>query len=160
MDKIDIRYAEEKDSLLLLGFIRELAEYEKLLDKVEITEEQLIEDLFRLKRAYAFILFENNKPAGFALYYYTYSTFAGRPGLYLEDLFVKPEYRKRGYGKKLLAFLAKEAIRNNCFRVDWSVLNWNKPSIEFYKSIGADKIQDWLVFRLPEENFNELGNLV
>lgn len=144
-----IRTATESDLPLILTFIRALAVYERLEDRVVATEEVLRESLFGA-RPYAETLIaeDDGKPVGFAIFFHNFSTFIGRPGIYLEDLFVNPEARGRGYGKALLARLAAIAKERNCGRLEWSVLDWNEPSINFYKSLGAVPLDDWTMFRV------------
>ena len=144
-----IRTATESDLPLILTFIRALAVYERLEDRVVATEEVLRESLFGA-RPYAETLIaeDDGKPVGFAIFFHNFSTFIGRPGIYLEDLFVNPEARGRGYGKALLARLAAIAKERNCGRLEWSVLDWNEPSIRFYKSLGAVPLDDWTMFRV------------
>jgi GNAT superfamily N-acetyltransferase len=153
-----IREATEADVPLILRFIRDLAVYEKLEHKVVTTEAVLRQTLFGNPR-FAEVVFavEEGVQAGFALFFHNYSTFLGQPGIYLEDLFVKPEYRGRGIGKALLAHLAKLAKERGCGRVEWAVLDWNTPSIEFYKSIGAAPLSDWIIFRLTGEAMEKLA---
>lgn len=154
-----IRFAREEDVPLILQFIRGLAEYERLLDKVVATEELLTQTLFGERRVAEVILgFEQEEPAAFALFFHNYSTFLGRPGIYLEDLFVKPEYRRKGYGKIMLARLAAIAVERNCGRLEWSVLDWNTPAIDFYKSLGAIDLHDWTMFRLTGERLGRLAS--
>lgn len=149
-----IRNAQEKDIPLILTFIKELAEYEKLLDQVKVTEELLKESLFGERRFVEVLIAEyKGEPAGQALFFHNFSTFVGRPGIYLEDLYVRPHLRGKGIGKALLNSLINLAKERNCGRVEWAVLNWNTPSIEFYKSIGAKPMDDWIIFRLTEENY-------
>ena len=144
-----IRFATEEDVPLILRFIRELAEYEKLPHECIATEEAVRSTLFGEKRfAEVLIAEEANEPAGFALFFHNYSTFLAKPGIYLEDLYVRPEFRGRGYGKALLMRLAELARERNCGRLEWAVLNWNEPAIEFYKSLGARPMSEWTVFRL------------
>src|SRR4030067_2117279 len=133
-ENISLRFAKEKDIPVIYSLIKELAEYEKLLDKVTVTEERLKENLFG-KRNYAEVIIAelNGKPVGQALFFHNFSTFMGKPGIYLEDLFVKPEHRGRGHGKAMLAHLAPLAVQRGCGRVEWVVLDWNKPAIDFYK---------------------------
>lgn len=144
-----IRAATVEDVPLILQFIRDLAEYERLAHVVVATEERIRETLFG-DRHYAEVILgeEDGAPAGFALFFHNYSTFLGQAGIYLEDLFVKPEARGRGYGKALLARLAQLAVERNCGRVEWAVLNWNEPSINFYKALGAAPMDEWTVYRL------------
>jgi len=154
----NIRQATEPDVPLILQFIRDLAEYEKLLHVVMATEEFLRATLFGNPRfAEVLIAEEDGTAAGFALFFHNYSTFLAQPGIYLEDLFVKPEYRGRGYGKALLARLAQLARERNCGRVEWAVLDWNEPSINFYKSLGAKVMDEWHTFRLTGEALEKLA---
>ncbi len=152
-----IRFAEEDDSQLILDFIKGLAVYEKMLDQVEATEERIRESVFEKEQAEVIIAEENGEAVGFALFFHNYSTFLGRANLYLEDLFVIPEARGKGYGKKLLKKLAEIALDRGCKRVDWSCLDWNKSSIEFYKSIGAKALDEWTVYRLEGEPLKNLA---
>jgi GNAT superfamily N-acetyltransferase len=144
-----IRFAIEKDIPEILKFIRALAVYEKLEHECVVTEERLRDTLFG-ERKYAEVIFieENGIAAGFALFFHNYSTFLGKPGIYLEDLFVRPEFRGKGYGKRLLTYLAKLAVQRDCGRLEWAVLDWNKPSIDFYLSLGAKPMDEWIVQRL------------
>jgi GNAT superfamily N-acetyltransferase len=144
-----IRFATEADVPLILRFIRELAEYEKLPHECVATEEAVRSTLFGERRFAEVLIAESgSEPAGFALFFHNYSTFLAKPGIYLEDLYVRPEFRGRGYGKALLMRLTELARERNCGRVEWAVLNWNTPSIEFYKSLGARAMDEWTVFRL------------
>ncbi len=147
-----IRAASRPDVPLILEFIRGLAEYEKLLHEVEATAPQLERTLFpadgTAPAAHCILLFAGDVPAGFALYFFNYSTFLARPGLYLEDLFVKPAFRGRGFGKALLLHLARLANARGCGRMEWSVLDWNQPAIEFYESLGARRMREWQICRL------------
>ena len=153
-----IRIATEADVPLILKFIKALAEYERLADRVVATEQALRETLFGTPRfAEVLIAEEDHNPAGFALFFHNYSTFLGRPGIYLEDLFVNPEARGRGYGKALLAKLASIAKSRNCGRLEWAVLDWNKPSIDFYESLGAIPLNEWKVYRLIGEPLDRLA---
>lgn len=146
---IQIRSATAEDAGLLLRFIRELAEYEKLLDAVIATEEQIRRTLFgKCPAAEAVIATLDGEPAGFALYFFSYSTFLAKPGLYLEDLFVREELRRRGVGKALFLYLARLAVSRGCGRFEWSALDWNEPAIRFYKSMGAQGMSEWTTFRL------------
>lgn len=154
-----IRSATQEDIPLILYFIKELAEYERLAHKVVADEEKLRRTLFGNPRfAEVVIGEEDGEPAGFALFFHNYSTFLAAPGIYLEDLFVKPEYRGRGYGKALLAHLAKVARERQCGRVEWAVLEWNEPSINFYKSLGAVALDDWRIFRLTGNALDALAS--
>lgn len=158
MKNAKIREANEKDTLLILDFIKQLSIYEKLPNEVKATEEILHNSLFIEKRAKVIVAIEDGKEVGFALYFYNFSTFMGRPGLYLEDLFVLESHRGKGYGKMLLSYLANIAIKENCTRFEWIVLDWNTPSINFYKSFGAAPLEDWTVFRLEGEKLHNLAN--
>lgn len=158
MDSLIFRKAEEKDCKLILTFIRELADYEKLLDYVVATEEILHNSIFLEKKAQVVIAELNETPIGFALFFNNFSTFLGRPGLYLEDLYIKPEYRNRGYGKKLFEYLAHLAVENNWGRFEWWCLDWNKPSIEFYKKMGAVPMDEWTVYRIDGDNLKNLAS--
>jgi len=146
-----LRFAKIKDVPLILGFIKELAEYEKMSPDVVATEEGLRESLFERKMAEVIIGEYKNKPVGFALFFHNFSTFLGRPGIYLEDLYVKPEMREKGIGKVILSFLAKLAIDRKCGRLEWCCLDWNEPSLKFYKRLGAIPLEDWTVHRLSSE---------
>ena len=144
-----IRDADKTDCGLILSFIKELAEYEKLLHEVKATEEILHRSLFSNQPCARVIIGEfQGQPVGYALFFNNFSTFTGRPGIYLEDLYVSPLMRGKGFGKSLLAYLAKLAQEENYTRVEWSVLNWNEPSIQFYRSIGAIPMDGWTVQRL------------
>lgn len=148
MSTFEIRDAQPGDEALILGFITELAVYEKMLDQVIVTEGQLHDQLFIKEKSKCVLAFEDDQPVGFALYFYNFSTFVGKNGLYLEDLFVRPAFRGKGYGKQLLMHLLDIAKKENCGRMEWSVLDWNTPAIDFYKSIGAVAMDDWTVFRI------------
>ena len=145
------RFAQEKDTALILYFIKELAKYEKMLDDVVATEEILKEWIFEKGKAEVIFALEDGKEVGFALFFHNFSTFLGRSGLYLEDLFVKPEFRGKGYGKALLKKLAQIAVERGCGRFEWSCLDWNKPSIDVYLSLGAQPMEEWTVYRLTGE---------
>lgn len=142
------RCATEKDCALILQFIRGLAAYEKMSDQVVATEALLREWIFEKRAAEVLFVLEGDKEVGFALYFHNFSTFLGRGGIYLEDLFVLPEYRNKGYGKALLKKLAMIAAERGCGRLEWSCLDWNKPSIDFYLSMGAKAMDDWTTYRL------------
>jgi GNAT superfamily N-acetyltransferase len=153
-----IRAATESDVPLILQFIRDLAEYERLSHKVIATEERLRASLFGSPRFAEVIIGEEDGAAvGFALFFHNYSTFLAQPGIYLEDLFVKPDARGRGYGKALLARLAQLARERGCGRVEWAVLDWNAPSIAFYKALGAVPMDEWTVFRLTGDALEKLA---
>ena len=147
-----IRNAEKKDIPLILEFIQSLADYERLSHEVVATEQDLDTYLFGSKRVAEVILgYEGKVPVGFALFFHNFSTFLGKPGIYLEDLYVHEEYRGKGYGKSLLTYLAALAMERGCGRLEWAVLDWNEPSIEFYKSLGATLLNEWIVNRVSGE---------
>ena len=156
-DHILLRFAEEKDIDIILEFIRGLAEYEHLLDTVEIKEVDIKKYLFEKKLLEVVICEYDGIPAGFALFFHNFSTFLGRPGIFIEDLFVKPEFRGRGLGKILFSFLAQIAVERNCGRLEWACLNWNKPSIAFYKSQGAKAMDEWTIYRITGDGINKLA---
>ena len=157
MKEAEFRYAEEKDVELILYFIKELAEYEKMLDEVIATEDLLREWLFEKKKAEVIFVLEDNQEVGFALFFHNFSTFLGRAGIYLEDLYVKPEYRGKGYGKSLLKKLVKIAKERGCGRLEWWCLDWNKSSIDFYLSLGAKPMKDWTVYRISGSTLDNLA---
>lgn len=157
MEKIKYRYAEENDTGLILDFIKGLAQYEKMSDEVVATEALLKEWIFEKKKAEVIFALEGDIEVGFALFFHNFSTFLGRGGIYLEDLYVKPEYRSKGYGKGLLKILASIATERNCGRLEWSCLDWNKPSIDFYLSLGATPMQEWTVYRVTGDTLFELA---
>ena len=155
-----IRAATREDVPIILQLIRDLAEYERAPNEVTATEEQLVDVLFGKKPSAEVVLgFENNVPVGFAVFFQNFSTWLGRPGLYLEDLFVKPKDRGKGYGRALLVHLAKIARERGCGRMEWAVLDWNKPAIEFYRALGAVPMKEWTVFRLTGEEIAKVSNL-
>ena len=151
------RFAEERDTPLILDFIKKLADYEHLLDQVVADEATLADQLFQKKNAQVLFAMEDGKEVGFALFFHNFSTFLGRSGLYLEDLFVLPEYRGKGYGKAILQKLAAIAMERGCGRMEWWCLDWNAPSIGFYRSLGAETMSDWTVYRLAGETLKELA---
>lgn len=152
---MDFRFAEKKDANIILDFIQRLAEYEHMTDDVVATEELLQEWIFDRKKAEVLFALENGKEVGIALYFYNFSTFLGRAGIYLEDLFVLPEYRGKGYGKGLLKKLASIAVEQGCGRLEWSCLDWNQPSIDFYLSMQAEPLQEWTVYRLTGDTLRK-----
>lgn len=155
---MNIRTATEQDVPLILHFINALAEYERLADRVVATEEMVRRTLFGHPRFAEVLIAESDGDAlGFALFFHNYSTFLAQPGIYLEDLFVKPEARGRGIGKALLTRLAAIAKSRNCGRLEWAVLDWNQPSIDFYESLGAKALNEWKVYRLTGEALDELA---
>ena len=157
MENLNFRYATETDSALILEFIRELAKYENMLDEVVATEELLREWIFEKKKAEVIFALEDEKEVGFALFFHNFSTFLGRAGIYLEDLFVKPEYRGKGYDKGLLKKLAQIAKERGCGRLEWWCLDWNKPSIDFYLSLGAEPMDEWTTYRIAGETLDKLA---
>ncbi|MDX1699458.1 MAG: GNAT family N-acetyltransferase, partial [Melioribacteraceae bacterium] len=149
MSDFIIKRATKKDAHTVLKFIRHLSDYEKLSHEVIATEEDLIRNLLNDEsNAEAIIGYYKNIPISFAVYFYNFSTFLGKKGLYLEDIYVLPEYRGSGFGKKMLKYLAKIAIETDCGRFEWAVLDWNTPAIDFYKSIGAELKNEWVITRL------------
>ena len=158
MDKFTIRPATVADVPIILELIRALAEYERAPNDVVATEEILKETLFGKKpAAEVLLLFENKTAVGFAVFFHNFSTWIGRPGLYLEDLFVRPEHRGKGYGRALLMELAKIARERSCGRMEWAVLDWNEPAIQFYRKLGAKPLDEWTVFRLTRDGIAKLA---
>lgn len=155
--KLTFRQGEEKDTHLILTFIKGIAAYEKMSDQVAADEKTLKEEIFVNHRAEVIFAVLDGKEIGFALYFFNFSTFVGHSGLYLEDLFIFPEYRHCGYGKRILIELAKIARKHNCGRMDWVCLNWNQPSINFYESLGAKAQKEWLLFRLDKKGIDGLA---
>src|SRR6187399_358600 len=154
----EIRPARMEDVPVILELIRELATYERAPNEVTATEEQLVDVLFGEKPAAEVLLaFEKDTPVGFAVFFHNFSTWLGRPGLYLEDLFVKPEHRGKGYGRALLVDLARIAQERDCGRMEWAVLDWNEPAIQFYRKLGAKPMHEWTVFRLTPEEIRNLA---
>ena len=157
MNNFTIRQANINDVSTILSFIKALAEYEDMSDQVVATEELLKEWLFEKKKAEVLLAMEGDTAVGIALYFYNFSTFLGRAGIYLEDLFVKEEYRGKGYGKALLKELARIAVSQGCGRLEWCCLDWNQPSIDFYLSLGATSMDDWIQYRLTGDTLEELA---
>jgi GNAT superfamily N-acetyltransferase len=157
-DEITIRPAAVHEVPVILQFIRDLAQYEHLEHQVVATEAMLSEVLFG-PRPYAEVVFacRAGEPVGFALFFHNFSTFLGRPGIYLEDLFVRPQARGHGVGRRLLTWLAAEAVRRNCGRLEWSVLDWNEPSIRFYRNLGAVLMDEWKIFRVTGPALSQLA---
>lgn len=155
--KFSIRGATEKDIPLVLRFIKDLAEYEKLPHEVTATEDILRRNLFERKTAEVLLAFEGDEPVGFAVFFHNFSTFLGKPGIYLEDVFVRPEFRGRGYGKALMISLARLAKERDCGRFEFSVLDWNKPSLDFYRSLGAVAMDEWTVQRMSRDAIETLA---
>ncbi len=155
-----VRPATEADVPVLLAFIRELAEYEKLTHEVSAGEEQLRATLFGPRRfAEALLACADGQPVGFALFFHNYSTFLARPGLYLEDLYVQPSFRGRGFGRLLLTTVARIAVERGCGRFEWTVLDWNTPSIRFYESLGAEMKSDWRIMRVTGGALENMAKL-
>lgn len=151
------RFAEESDCRLVLSFIRGLADYEKMSDQVVATEELLREWIFEKRKAEVLFVCDDGKEVGFALFFHNFSTFLGRAGIYLEDLFVLPEYRGKGYGKALLKKLAQITAEHGCGRLEWACLDWNQPSIDFYRSLGALPMDEWTTYRLTGDTLQEMA---
>ena len=156
-EELQFRAAEREDTPLILRFIKELAAYEKLSDEVVADEKTLEEWIFDRQKAEVLFALADGKEIGFALFFHNFSTFLGRAGLYLEDLYVLPEYRGRGYGKALLKKLAAIAVERGCGRLEWWCLDWNRPSIDFYRSLGAESMSDWTVYRIAGETLQKLA---
>lgn len=156
--ELTFRFATKEDIPLIMKFIKDLAIYEKMLDKVVATEALLEEWLFDKERAEVILAVVKGKEIGFALFFHNFSTFLGRSGIYLEDLYVDPAFRGNGYGKSILKYLAKIAVERKCGRLEWVCLNWNKPSIDFYLSLGAKPMDDWTIYRISGTTLNELAD--
>ena len=154
---MDYRYARVEDTGLILRFIKELADYEHMLSEVVADEETLRKWIFDKEKAEVIFALEDGKEVGFALFFHNFSTFLGRAGIYLEDLYVSPEYRGKGYGKGLIKTLAEIAVERGCGRLEWWCLDWNKPSIDFYLSLGAEAMSDWTVYRIAGDTLQALG---
>ena len=157
MAELSFRFAVRADTPKILAFIRALAEYEQMADQVVASEELLERQLFDQNAAEVLFALEDGLEVGFALFFHNFSTFLGRAGLYLEDLYVLPEHRGKGYGKALLRQLARIALHRGCGRMEWWCLDWNRPSIDFYLSLGAEPMSDWTVYRLSGETLAALG---
>ena len=158
--ELSLRFAQESDVELILDLIRALAEFEKLSHEVSADADSLRRSLFEGRRVAEVLIAQyGNAPAGFALFFHNFSTFLGKPGIYLEDLFIKPEFRGKGIGREMLAFLAKLAVERGCGRLEWAVLDWNSRAIDFYKRLGAQPMDDWTVFRLTGKSLDELADL-
>ncbi|MBO5955482.1 MAG: GNAT family N-acetyltransferase [Clostridia bacterium] len=154
---MEFRFATPEDTKKILFFIRQLAEYEKMSEQVVATEELLSEWIFKKNKAEVIFALEDEKEVGFALFFHNFSTFLGRAGIYLEDLFVLPQHRGKGYGKGLLTRLAKIAVERGCGRLEWSCLDWNTPSIEFYRSLGAEPMEEWTIYRVAGKTLTDLA---
>jgi GNAT superfamily N-acetyltransferase len=156
MKSFQFRYATEEDAALILEFIKGIATYEKMLDEVVNTEEMIKEVVFGKGHAEVIFALEGEKEVGFALFFHNYSTFVGRAGIHLEDLFVWPEYRGKGYGKALICEVARIAKERGCGRLEWTCLDWNTPSINFYLSLGATPMDEWTIYRLTADQIDNL----
>lgn len=154
---LTFRNAERKDTLLILQFIKELADYEKMQNEVVADEATLETWIFDKQKAEVIFALQDGKEVGFALFFHNFSTFLGRAGIYLEDLYVKPECRGKGYGKAILKKLASIAVERGCGRLEWWCLDWNKPSIDFYLSLGAEAMSDWTVYRIAGDTLTQLA---
>lgn len=154
---LSFRYAQREDTALILKFIRALADYEHMLDEVVADEKLLEEWIFEKQKAEVIFAVEDGVEVGFALFFHNFSTFLGRAGLYLEDLFVLPEHRGKGYGKAILKKLAAIAVERGCGRLEWWCLDWNRPSIDFYLSLGAQPMSDWTVYRITGDTLTDLA---
>lgn len=155
--EVSYRFAGPEDTALILKFIKALAEYERMADEVVATEELLREWIFEKKKAEVLFALEDGREVGFALFFHNFSTFLGRAGIYLEDLFVLPDYRGKGYGKGLISELARIAVERGCGRLEWWCLDWNERSIEFYKSLGAVPMDEWTTFRITGQTLTDLA---
>ena len=155
--QLTFRTATAQDTPLILRFIQDLAIYEEMLDQVQATEDGIREWLFEKQKAEVLFALVNGREIGFALYFYNFSTFLGKAGLYLEDLFIKPEYRRFGFGKAILKKLAQIALERGCGRLEWACLDWNKPSIDFYLSLGAKQLNEWTVYRIAGDTLEKLA---
>ena len=158
-EKFTFRYAKRDDISLILQFIKDLAAYEKMINEVVADEKTLEEWVFDKQKAEVIFAVVDDEEIGFALFFYNFSTFLGRAGIYLEDLFVKPEYRGKGYGKAILKKLAAIAVERGCGRLEWWCLDWNKPGIDFYLSLGAEPMDDWTVYRITGDTLSNLASL-
>ncbi|NLC92655.1 MAG: GNAT family N-acetyltransferase [Treponema sp.] len=155
--EISFRFATKDDCTLILQFIKELAIYEKMEDEVVATKELLDEWIFEKNKAEVLFAMKDGKEVGFALFFHNFSTFLGRSGIYLEDLFVKPEFRGYGIGKGILTKLAQITVERGCGRLEWCCLDWNKPSIDFYLSLGSKQMEDWTVYRVTGDTLKQLA---
>ena len=152
MNHTKFRFATEQDTALILDFIKALAEYEKMSDQVVANEDLLREWIFEKKKAEVLFALEDGKEVGFALFFHNFSTFLGRAGIYLEDLFVMPAYRGHGHGKGLIRELARITLERGCGRLEWCCLDWNQPSIDFYRALGAESLDEWTTYRLTGDS--------
>ncbi len=155
IDGFSIRFAGEKDTETICELIKELADYEKLQDGLELTEELLQESLFRRNIVETIIGEYEKRAVAYAIFFHNFSSFTGRIGIYIEDLYVKPQMRKKGFGEAMFSFIAKLAVKRKCGRLEWSCLDWNKPSIAFYKKMGAVPLEQWTMYRLTGRNLEK-----
>lgn len=158
IEDFEVKFATEEDCQMVLDFILELARYEKLEHEVVATKEVLYDSLFVKKQAQVIVGYYKGKPACFALFFYNFSTFLGKANMYLEDLYVRHEYRKNGFGKAMFKILAQIALQNNCERLDWWCLDWNKNAVDFYLRLGAVAMDEWTVYRVTGENLKKLAH--
>ncbi len=156
---LKIRSAKKEDAELILDFIRQLAVYEKRLHEVIASKNDIIDAIFNRKIAEAIIAEYKGRPAGFAIFFYNFSTFLGKPGIYIEDLFVNPEHRGKGIGKLLFASIAKLAVERKCCRIEWTVLHWNEPSIKFYENIGAQLKDEWVIYKMSGDALTDIAGI-
>ena len=157
MNGLKFKRTAEHDIPVILDFIKQIAIYENMLDKITATEESLKESIFDNNRAEALLIEFNNEVIGYIIYFFNYSSFVGREGLYIEDLYIKPEYRGKGIGKKSFEVLVNIAKENKCERLEWTCLDWNEPSLKFYKSIGANQMNEWIIHRLDKETIDKIS---
>ena len=157
INEVKFKRTTEKDIPVILDFIKQIAIYEKMLDKVTATEESLKESIFDNNRAESLLIEFNNEVIGYIIYFFNYSSFVGREGLFIEDLYIKSEYRGKGIGKKSFEVLVNIAKENKCERLEWTCLDWNEPSLKFYKSIGAKQMKEWIIHRLDKEAIDKIS---
>ena len=157
-NQMELRPAHRDEVSLIIQFIKELASYEKMSDEVQVTEALLTKWVFEKKLAEVLLMFEDEKAIGFALYLYNFSTFLGKAGIYLEDVYIQPAYRHRGYGREVFKYLANVMLQNDLGRIEWSCLNWNQPSIDFYLKLGAKPMNEWTTFRLMRNEAEKMLN--
>ncbi len=157
IDKLTIREANIEDADLILNYIKKLAEYEHLSHQVVATKSSIIDSIFIKRRAHVLILLEDQVPIGFSLYFFNYSTFLGKANLYIEDIYIEEAYRHKGYGKELFHIYAKIALDSDCQRIDWMCLDWNQSALDFYKNLGAIRLDDWKLIRLNHEAIKNLN---
>lgn len=157
MENFKIRQAEYSDIPVILQFIKELAAYEQLSEQVTATEDILIEWIFKQQKAEVVICEENKEPVGYALFFYNFSTFLGKAGIYIEDIYIQPAHRKKGYGKAVFHYLGLRCRQEGCGRLEWACLDWNQPSIDFYLSLGAQPMSGWTTYRLDEAGIRNLA---